>query len=157
MNRPSWTEVAPDRIIGPGHPAGDFLRAYEWRVLEERSGYLRLQADIPEHVLNPKQELFGGFTPTYVDLVSILTPRAGPDRLDPAAPRGWMSTLNMRIDYFEPVRVGSVELIGEMEHQRGRTFLVSMRMIQFDTLAVHALTTLRATEAPAPAFRADSP
>lgn len=145
---PAFSDLPPNRLMGPGHAAGDFLRAPEWEVVEEREGFLRISAAIPDHVLNPKGELFGGFTPTYVDLVSLFTVRAGGERLSPSSSRGWLTTLNMRIDYYEPVTAGTIELVGERVHQRGLTSLVTARFHQHRTLAVHALTTLRAVPDP---------
>ncbi len=142
-DRRPWSVVPPDRLMGKGHPAGDFLEAYEWEVTEERPGFLRIAAHVPEHVLNPRRQLFGGFTPTYVDLVTLYTVRAGPGRVDPTVPRGQMSTINMRVDYYEPVETGAVELVGEIEHSRGPTRLVSTKVFQGGTMAVHALTTVR--------------
>jgi acyl-coenzyme A thioesterase PaaI-like protein len=62
----AWAERRPGQLIGKGHPAGDFLEAYDWRVVEEGPGFLRIQAHVPEHVKNPRGQMFGGFTPTYV-------------------------------------------------------------------------------------------
>ena len=50
---------------------------------------------------NLRGQLFGGFTPTYVDFIALNTIRAGSDRS-----KGWgyfLATTNMRVDYFEPV------------------------------------------------------
>ncbi len=128
--------------------AGDLLEAYDWEVTEERAGFLRISAHLPAHVRNPRNQLFGGFTPTYVDLVSLFTVRAGPGRLDPKVARGWMATVNMRIDYFEPIRGPRFDIVGELEHVRGRTSLVSTKMYDDDTLAAHAITTLRSLPEP---------
>src|SRR3954447_22325669 len=99
----AWRTHAPGRVIGRGHPAGDFLEAYNWELLEERPGYLRIEAGLPDQVKNPRGQLFGGFAPTYVDLVALFTVRSGPDRATAATgPRRWLATTNMRIDYFEP-------------------------------------------------------
>src|SRR5687767_6380196 len=94
----AWASPPPGRLIGRGHPAGDFLEAHDWDVLEEGPGYLRIEASLPQHVRNPRGQLFGGFTPTYVDLVALFTVRAGVDRT--SGPRSWLATTNMRIDYF---------------------------------------------------------
>ena len=69
----AWGSPPPGRLIGRGHPAGDFLGAHEWDLLEEREGFLRISAALPDHVKNPRGQLFGGFTPTYVDLVALFT------------------------------------------------------------------------------------
>ena len=75
-----WLHRDAGRLIGRGHPAGDFLQAHDWRVVEERIGFLRLDVHLPDHVRNPRGQLFGGFTPAYVDLVALFTVRAGTER-----------------------------------------------------------------------------
>lgn len=146
--RRSWMSPPPGRLIGRGHPAGDFLDAFDWDLLEERPGYLKLQASLPDRVKNPRGQLFGGFTPTYVDLVALLTVRAGLDRT--TRPGGWLATTNMRIDYFEPI-VGPRFLIeSTQEHERGRTHFVATRFFQGPELAVFALTTMRQLAADRP-------
>jgi acyl-coenzyme A thioesterase PaaI-like protein len=145
----AWRRPPPGRLIGQGHPIGDFLEAHLWTVLEERPGYVRLEAHLPRQVENLRGQLFGGFSPTYVDLISIRTVAAS----RPAnQPRGWLTTINMRIDYFEPV-VGPRFLIEcEVRNCRGRIYLVETRFRdQAETLLVLAITTLRLSERPAPA------
>ncbi len=66
---------------------------------EEREGVLRIEAHLPDHARNPRGQLFGGFTPTYVDLVAFFTVRAGTERVE-ARFRSWLATTNMRVDYF---------------------------------------------------------
>jgi len=138
-----WMKRRPGQFIGKGHPAGDFLEAYDWQVLEERSGLLRILAHIPEHVRNPRGQLFGGFTPTYVDLVALFTIRTAEER-DATGFRTWLATSNMRVDYFEPI-VGPTFLIeSTLLKQRSRTNFVETRFFDpEDTLAVYALTTIR--------------
>lgn len=135
--------VGPDRVIGRGHPAGDFLQAYEWDVIDEAEGRIRVSAGLPDHALNPRGQLFGGFTGVYVDLLSLIACRAGADRSAPGPPRPWMTTINMRIDYYEPILGPTFELEAEVEHRRGRTYLVATRMFQDDVLAVFAIATMR--------------
>src|SRR5262249_47203634 len=77
----AWASRRPGQLLGKGHPAGDFLEAYDWHVLEESPGVLRIRAHLPAHVRNPRGQLFGGFTPTYVDLVALFTVRAGEQRI----------------------------------------------------------------------------
>lgn len=144
--RPPWADVPPGRLVGRGHPTGDFLEAHDWLLVDEAPGLLRVEAHLPAHVLNPMGQLFGGFTGTYVDYISLYTTRAGPNRVDPAHPRHWLTTINMRIDYFEPVVGPRFILEARVENQRGRNYLVSSRMIQDDKIATFALTTLRATD-----------
>jgi hypothetical protein len=32
----AWAERKPGQLIGMGHPAGDFLEAHAWTMIEER-------------------------------------------------------------------------------------------------------------------------
>jgi len=137
----AWRTREPGRLIGKGHPAGDFLAAYDWVVLEERAGYLRVEAGLPEQVRNPRGQLFGGFTPTYVDMVALMTVHAGEVRAE--LPRTWLATTNMRVDYFEPIVGPTFLLESEMEKRRGRTCFVVTKFFQDGTLAAHAVTTMR--------------
>ena len=138
----AWAAPPPGRLLGKGHPAGDFLEAYNWDVLEEREGFLRIEADLPVHVRNPRGQLFGGFTPTYVDLIALLTVRAG-TRARGARHRTWLATTNMRIDYFDPIVGPRFTIESTLERKRGRTAFVATRFFQDGELAVHALTTMR--------------
>jgi acyl-coenzyme A thioesterase PaaI-like protein len=138
----AWTAPPAGRLIGRGHPAGDFLEAWAWEVLDQEPGRLRIKAPLPDQVKNPRGQLFGGFTPTYVDLVALFTARSGEAR-DPSGPRRWMATTNMRIDYFEPILGPTFVIDSVREKRRGRTIFVSTRFYQDDELAVFALTTMR--------------
>ena len=145
-----WAAPAPGKLIGKGHPAGDFLEAWEWDLLDSGPGFLQIEAHVPDHVKNPLGQLFGGFTPTYVDLIAIFTVRAGaaPSPVEPERPseRGswrWLATTNMRVDYFEPITGPRFVVESRMEKQRGRMFFVNTRFLQDDVLAVYALTTMR--------------
>jgi acyl-coenzyme A thioesterase PaaI-like protein len=138
-----WMNRKPGQLLGRGHPAGDFLEAYEWLVLTEEPGHLRLRAQLPAHVKNPRGQLFGGFTPTYVDLVALLTVRAG-QRRDAAGFRTWLATTNMRVDYFEPIIGPQFIIDSQLLKKRGRTHAVETRFFDpEETLAVFALTTIR--------------
>jgi acyl-coenzyme A thioesterase PaaI-like protein len=139
----AWHTREPGRLIGKGHPAGDFLDAYLWDVLEERPGFLRVRASLPDRVKNPRGQLFGGFTPTYVDLVALLTVRTG-EGTARARFRTWLATTNMRVDYFEPVVSPRFLIESRLVKRRRRTILVETRFFDpEDTLAVFALTTMR--------------
>ncbi|HZT65798.1 MAG TPA: hotdog domain-containing protein [Acidimicrobiales bacterium] len=135
----AWTQPPAGRLIGRGHPAGDFLDAWDWLVVAEETGFLRVEAGLPDRVKNPRGQLFGGFTPTYVDLIAV---RAGAER-GQAGPRRWLATTNMRIDYFEPIVGPRFVLESRLEKKRGRTNFVSTRFFQGEDLAVFALTTMR--------------
>jgi acyl-coenzyme A thioesterase PaaI-like protein len=141
LRRLRWATPEPGRLVGRGHTAGDFLEAYEWLVLERRDGYLRIDAGLPDHVRNPRGQLFGGFTPTYVDMVALFTVRVGTD-VD-GAPRHWLATTHMSLDYFEPITGPRFVIDSELERKRGRTNFVVTRFFQDDALAVLATTTIR--------------
>ncbi len=137
-----WEPTEPGRLIGRGHPAGDFLEAWAWELLEEGDGYIKVQADLPNHVRNPRGQLFGGFTPTYVDLIALFTARWRARRDAPDEPR-WLATTSMRVDYFHPVVGPKFIMESRRETQRGRTHFVLTRFLQDGELAVLAATTLR--------------
>jgi len=139
----AWAEREPGQLVGKGHPAGDFLEAWRWRVLEEGPGRLRIEAHLPEHLKNPRGQLFGGFTPTYVDLVAIFTVRAG-ERRSEARWSHWLATTNMRVDYFEPIGGPVFVMDSRLVKKRGRTNFVESRFFDLEgELAVFAVTTLR--------------
>jgi acyl-coenzyme A thioesterase PaaI-like protein len=141
-----WMNPEPGRLMGRGHPAGDFLEAYEWELLEERDGYLEVRAQLPDQVKNPRGQLFGGFTPTYVDLIGLRAVRAGrrrPVGTDGVPMTAWMATTSMALDYFEPITGPTFTVQAEVEKRRGRTTFVLVRFYQDDELAVHARLTAR--------------
>ena len=133
-------EPAPGQLIAPGHSAGDFLEAPEWRIVERRDGVLTLDVHLPDRLKNPQGQLFGGFTPTYVDMVSLFTARTD---ADPDAPQNWLTTINMRCDYFEPIVNDRFLITGEIVNRRGLTCLVSTKFLQDGIMAAHAVTTIR--------------
>jgi acyl-coenzyme A thioesterase PaaI-like protein len=138
--------VADDEpsIFRRGHPAADFLRSWSWPVLEQRPGLLRVRAALPEAVMNPRGQLFGGFTGTYVDLVAIATVHGSLD----AAARVWLATTSMRLEYLAPVTGPEFDLDSNLVTTRGRTSVVDTRFFDEDgAVTVHAVTTLRALPA----------
>lgn len=137
FDRP-WAHPEPGRLVGRGHTAGDFLEAWDWNVEERSDGVLRVRCRLPEHVKNPRGQLFGGFTPTYVDMVALFTVRSTGERT------GWLATTNMRIDYFEPITGPEFSIESRLVKARGRTHFVETRFLQEEVLAVFAVTTLRA-------------
>lgn len=133
-----------DQLIVPGHPAGDFLEAYGWKIVEESRGFLRVRAHLPPQVRNLRGQLFGGFTPVYVDLVALFTVSAGEPREVSAFPY-WLTTASIRVDYFEPV-AADFTIASRVVKQRGRVHLVETSFFEpEDTLAVFALTTATGT------------
>jgi acyl-coenzyme A thioesterase PaaI-like protein len=138
--RRAFAERPPGRLMGRGHPVGDFLEAHAWDLLEERRGFLRLRVHLPEQVKNPRGQLFGGFTPTYVDLIALLTCRAGESW---EGPRHWLATMSMHVDYVEPITDG-FRVESRLLRKRGRTSWVETRFLdEHGSLLANALTTLR--------------
>ncbi len=122
--RAIWGNPEPGRLMGPGHPVGDFLNGPDFRILEEREGRLLLDVPLVPHVRNYRGHLFGGFAPAYVDLVALRTVSAGRS-LD--VRHGWLLTLNLRVEYFEPVEGPRFVIESELVNRRGRTILVETR------------------------------
>ncbi len=141
-----WAEPEPGRLMNKGHSAGDFLEAWKWTVLDGPPDRLLVEAHLPESLKNPKGQLFGGFTPTYVDLISLYTVHAHRSTHDPEAPRSFLNTINMRCDYFEPVLGPTFTIEGEVVNRRGQIFLVSTTFRSGETMLAHAITTLRTAE-----------
>lgn len=118
--RAIWRDPPPGRLMGPGHPAGDFLDGPDWRVLEEAEGHLVVDVPIVPAVKNFAGHLFGGFAPAYIDLIALRTVSAGAR----ARPHGWLLTLNMRVEYLEPVEGPRFVIESRILNKRGRTYLV---------------------------------
>ena len=97
--RAIWRNPEPGRLMGPGHPAGDFLDGPDWRVVEESAGRLVVDVPLVPAVKNFRAQLFGGFAPAYIDLIALRTVSAGTGE----RAHGWLVTLNMNVEYFEPV------------------------------------------------------
>jgi acyl-coenzyme A thioesterase PaaI-like protein len=134
-----WLPAPPGRLIGRGHCAGEFLEAYDWPVLEHTPGYYRIEAHLPEHVKNVRKHLFGGFTAAYIDLLAARTAHSALER----EARGMM-TVNMRIDYFDPVMDPRFVLESRLIHTRGRVHLVEVMFKDLSgKLLVFSLVTLR--------------
>jgi acyl-coenzyme A thioesterase PaaI-like protein len=137
-----WTTTDPRRLIGRGHPAGDFLEAHAWVVLERRPRFLRVDAHLPERVKNPRGQLFGGFTPAYVDLIALFTVIGAREPAERDA--RWLATTNMRVDYFEPVVGPRFVIESELAKARGNFRFVETRFLNgAGELLVFALTSLR--------------
>jgi acyl-coenzyme A thioesterase PaaI-like protein len=137
--RAIWRNPEPGRLMGPGHPAGDFLNGPDWRVLEESPGRLLLDVPLVAAAMNFRNQLFGGFAPTYVDLVALRTVSAGArDRT-----HGWLVTLNFHIEFFEPVEGPRFLIESVVGNRRGRTIFVETRFKSTEgKLLLFATTTL---------------
>ena len=130
-------------FLKPGHNAGDLVESTSWKILTEERGLVEVEAHLPEHLLNPRNQLFGGFTGTYVDIISIFTCRT---LFDDENAFKWSVTVNMRIDYFAPVLGPTFRLRGELINDGRTTCLVATHFLDLDgNKLVYAITTLRKT------------
>lgn len=124
-----------------GHNAGDLVESYKWKILREQPGLIEVDAHLPDHLLNPRNQLFGGFTGTYVDIISIWTVRS---LFTAKTDFEWAATVNMRIDYFLPVTGPRFLLQGELIKEGKTTCLVATHITDMDNnKLVYAITTLR--------------
>lgn len=135
-----WMQREGKQLVGRGHTAGDLLRAYDWTIEHESKGKLEVLARLHEGLLNPQGQLFGGFTGTIIDFLSLLTIRA--PLCEPSS-LGWLATVNLRIDYLAPVWGPQFRIRSEVTHRRGRRFLTTTRFFDLEgEQLVHALTTM---------------
>ena len=121
--RAIWRNPEPGRLMGPGHPAGDFLGGPDWRVLEESAGRLVVDVPLVPAVRNFREQLFGGFAPAYIDLIALRTVSAGTGE----RAHGWLLTLNMNVQFFEPVEGPRFIIESTIVNRRGRTIFVETR------------------------------
>ncbi len=130
-------------FMRPGHNAGDLVEASKWKILVDQPGLVEVDAHLPEHLLNPRNQLFGGFTGTYVDMISIYTVRT---LFAQQTEFKWSATVNMRIDYFAPVLGPRFLLRGELIRDSKSTCLVATHFTDIDgAKLVYAITTLKKT------------
>jgi acyl-coenzyme A thioesterase PaaI-like protein len=123
-----------------GHPASEFLRSWEWPVLEQVPGLLRVRASLPDQARNRRGQLFGGFTGTYVDLVASAVLRLSL----PDVPRVWLATTGMRVEYLAPVLGPTFVVNSRVVSTRGRTSVVDTRFHDDDgEVTVLAVTSFR--------------
>ena len=121
------------------HAAGKFLEAERWKLLDIEPGRLRVECHVPVTVLNLAGSVFGGFTPTYVDYIAIWTAITVLD----GKPR-WLSTMNMQIDYFEPLVPPGFIVVGRVRNRRKRDFLIETEFTDGEgRVAAFALVQLR--------------
>lgn len=131
-------------FLKPGHNAGDLVESYKWKILREETGRVEVDAHLPHHLLNPRDQLFGGFHGTYVDIISLYTART---LFMKGSELKWSSTINMRIDYFAPVVGPRFLLAGEIIYDGKNTCLVATTFKDFNNnKLVYAITTLRKTQ-----------
>ncbi len=143
MNDTAAPEDDRPIFMRPGHNAGDLVEASKWKILIEKPGLVEVDAHLPAHLLNPRDQLFGGFTGTYVDMISIYTVRT---LFAEQTEFKWSATVNMRIDYFAPVVGPRFLLKGELIRDSKSTCLVATHFTDMQgNKLVYAITTLKKT------------
>ncbi len=125
--------------IDRAHNAARLLEAERWTLVEVRAGHVAVDCPLPSSVLNLGGSLFGGFTPTYVDYLAIWTCMTAMEgRWE------WLATVNMRIDYLEPIFPPGFRATSTLRNVRRRDYLVETRLEGSDgRLLVFAMTNLR--------------
>jgi hypothetical protein len=85
-------------------------------TIEEAPGRLSLRAPLADRLRNVKGQLFGGFTPTMLDLIGSFTVHAGEPKREMEFPY-WLSTVNL--DPVTGVLVdGSLEAVNSLAEDR---------------------------------------
>ena len=115
-------EPAGSILLPPGHNAGDLVESYKWEIIKEAPGKLEVKAHLPDKLLNPRDQLFGGFHGVYVDLMSICAARTVPSDTKTFK---WSTTINMRIDYLAPVDGENFFIESEVVNDGKSTCLVA--------------------------------
>lgn len=147
-NSPSERLATPDGLgaqkpifMKPGHNAGDLVESHKWQILTLEPGFVEVDVHLPDQLKNPRNQLFGGFTGTYVDMMAIWAVRSKFDDKDGA---GWATTINMRIDYLAPVNGPRFRLRGELLNDGKSTCLTSVDFLDREgNRLVYAITTLK--------------
>ena len=128
-------------FLKSGHNAGDLVEAHKWTVLREEKGVVEVDAHLPKHLLNPRDQLFGGFHGTYVDMMCIYAARSMSSDADAFR---WSTTINMRIDYFAPVEGDRFFLKSEVIKNGRSTLLVSTTFSDAEgSKLAYAITTIK--------------
>ena len=134
-------ELVNSILLPPGHNAGDLVESHKWSIIKEALGELEVKAHLPERLLNPREQLFGGFHGVYVDLMSIYAART---LLTDTQSFKWSTTINMRIDYFAPVEGESFLLSSEVINDGKSTCLVATTFKSLEGVKlVYAIATLK--------------
>lgn len=143
--RRAWDEAPEGALIRPGHRVGDQLDASSWRILERSADRLVAEATLPVAMQNYRGQLFGGFTGAYVDFIALALVR---HEMSPSEKASMgLTTLNMRIDYFEPVHGPRFVLEADILKKRGANYFIDVRFRGFDgLLLVAASVVLRRLE-----------
>ena len=138
--RRAWDDPPEGSLIRSGHRVGDQLDASSWLVRERGAERLVAEATLPVALQNYRGQLFGGFTGAYVDFVALALVR---EEMSAAEKQSMgLTTLNMRIDYFEPVHGPRFVLEAEILKKRGANYFVEVRFRGLDGLLLVAASVV---------------
>jgi acyl-coenzyme A thioesterase PaaI-like protein len=138
--RRAWDDAPEGSLIRSGHRVGDQLDASSWRVRERSAERLVAEATLPVAMQNYRGQLFGGFTGAYVDFVALALVRHEMSAIEKASMG--LTTLNMRIDYFEPVHGPRFVLEAEILKKRGANYFIDVRFRGLDGLLLVAASVV---------------
>ncbi len=138
--RRAWDDVPEGSLIRSGHRVGDQLDAPSWRVRERSAERLVAEATLPVAMQNYRSQLFGGFTGAYVDFFALALVRHDMSAIEKASMG--LTTLNMRIDYFEPVHGPRFVLEAEILKKRGANYFIDVRFRGLDGLLLVAASVV---------------
>ena len=130
-------------------PMGSIATQFDvanWKVIAEEAGYVRVEVPLHPWLRNPLGQLFGGFTPSYADMLAFRVARSGD-----LASRGssiWYATTGMRVDYLEPITAEHFQVECQLLKARGKSMLIETRFYQGDVLAAFAVVTILVTTPP---------
>jgi acyl-coenzyme A thioesterase PaaI-like protein len=117
-----------------------------WKVLSEEPGYVRVDVPLHPWLRNPLGQLFGGFTPSYADILAFRVATSGD--LTPRDSSTWYATTGMRVDYLEPITAERFQIECQLLRARGKSMLTEAKFYQGDVLAAFAVTTILVTQRP---------
>jgi acyl-coenzyme A thioesterase PaaI-like protein len=130
-------------------PIGSIATQFDvtnWKVLAEAPGFVRVEVPLHPWLRNPLGQLFGGYTPSYADMLAYRVARSGDTTPRDAAT--WFATTGMRVDYLEPITAEHFQIECQLLKSRSKSMLTEAKFFQGDVLAAFAVTTILVTTRP---------
>jgi len=97
-----------------------------WNVLAESPGYVKLRVPLLARLKNRRLQLFGGYTPAYVDMLAYRVARSG----TLGESDTFFATTSMHIDYLEALTGDDFEVECQLLKARGRNAITEARFFQ---------------------------
>ena len=117
-----------------------------WKTIADEPGYLRVEVPLHPWLRNPRGQLFGGFTPSYADILASRVARSRDDTIDDRSI--WYATTGMRVDYLEPIVDDRFQIECQLVSARGKSVLTETKYYQGDVIAAFAVTTMLVLPSP---------